>query len=825
MFVFGSVATIGCLLETTTAKPSLGAEEIRLYLNSPLAIAISVESLENFAATGEITGDLGLIARFLDESTLNNLRQGLQRRFPLDLIQTHHLAYSPLGRDAIEQVGKVIKFTPNQNGFYGLRAAVIGAAANAESEGWTILDALKQFPTDAIEIEVGDLLNLQRELTLYFDYNRAAVKAIKEQAKIEAKSSPKPGKLSDLSQPGAYAFNRETLTVNNPALRQTQRGLSVNYDFPVDAYLPQGLSQPAPIVIISHGFGAVKENFVSLAEHLASYGFVVLVPDHVGSDLSYRKTYLQGQLNTLLSPIEFLNRPQEISFLIDELEKLVASKDRWAKLLDLERIGVMGHSLGGSTALSLAGAELDRARLVETCQQDNLILNFSLYLQCRGQFLPPENFDLKEPRIKAAIAAHPLASGIFGPEGMSKIDIPLMITAGSQDVIAPVVTEQIHPFVWMRSQPKYLALFDPGTHFATGEQSAAGADTIPEFLIGKYRNFGREYFKSLNVAFFEAYLRDRPEFLPYLSAAYGRAISANKPMKLFAVKSLTPTQLETAYGKTPPISIVPPAVETEVTSVKEESILSEIKRTGVLKVAMRRDAAPLGYIDARQRWSGYCGDLAIALAEHLTEKLDLDLEVELAELPSNLDNRFSLVRDNTVHLECGPNTIREDIEGVTFSNPFLATGTRLLTKSNNQLESNLDRALEKLRVGVLKNTTTAQFLQDNYPQANIVYFEGANGQSEAIEAVRNGALDTFANDSVLSLAAIEKQNTFKNYVLQPTRPLTCDFYGLILPADDPEWRGTVDRFLTQERAERVLQTWFERIFPSELNDLEYCLNR
>ncbi len=129
----------------------------------------------------------------------------------------------------------------------------------------------------------------------------------------------------------------------------------------------------------------------------------------------------------------------------------------------------MGDSLGGATVLSLAGAEIDYARLIETCNQENVILNFSLYLQCRAQYLPPENFNLGDPRIKAALAAHPLASGIFGPEGMGEIDIPILITAGSNDLVAPVVTEQIHPFVWVDSEPKYLALFKPGTHFATSE--------------------------------------------------------------------------------------------------------------------------------------------------------------------------------------------------------------------------------------------------------------------------------------------------------------------------------------------------------------------
>ncbi len=73
----------------------------------------------------------------------------------------------------------------------------------------------------------------------------------------------------------------------------------------------------------------------------------------------------------------------------------------------------------------------------------------------------------------------------------------LLITAGSEDLVAPVVIEQIHPFVWVNSKPKYLALFKPGTHFATSEMSSEDAESIPSFLMGQYQEFGREYFKGL----------------------------------------------------------------------------------------------------------------------------------------------------------------------------------------------------------------------------------------------------------------------------------------------------------------------------------------
>ncbi len=806
----------------------MSAEAVSFYVDGPLIVSLSLDSLKLFAETGEITGDLKLFALFLDDQMMAQLRQGLQRRLPLDVLQTYKLSYSPLGRDAISQVGKLIKYTPDRNGFYGLRAALINAAAQSDAEGWTILDAIAQFPTKTIEVNVPDLLELRKLLGIYAEYNQAAVDAIVTKAQTEAESQADLDltNLSDLSQPGIYKFEEQTITVTNPALRQTDAGLSVNYDFPVNVYLPQGLSEAAPIIIMSHGFGAIKENFVFIAEHLASYGFVVLVPDHVGSDLSYRKSYLEGRLNTLLSPIEFLNRPQEISFLIDQLEKLVGSDSQWSKLLNLDQIGVLGYSLGGTTALSLAGAEIDHARLVKTCDQDKVILNFSLYLQCRAQYLPPQNFDLGDPRIKAAISAHPLTSGIFGPEGMSEIGIPLMMTASSQDLVTPVVTEQIHPFVWMQSKPKYLALFKPGTHFVIGEPiDDEASESVPSFLLGGNQELGRQYFKGLNIAFFETYLRDRREFLPYLSSAYVQTISQEKPMNLEIIQSLTPKELETAYGKKPPLPIVPAPVESTIAN-REESVLEQIRRTGVLKLAMRRDASPFGYLDSQQQWSGYCSDLAVALQNHLAKKLDLNLGVQLAELPSTLENRFSLIQEDIVELECGPNTIRQDIEGITFSEPIGVSGTRFLSQQESQTEINPNLSLEGLQVGILKNTTTEEFIKTNYPQAELVYFEGLQGRAEAVKAVSEGSIDTFASDSILTFAEVVQQNLpMKDYVLQPKLPLTCDFYGLILPNDDPEWKTIVNEFLVESSAQQIREKWFNKMFTSELNDLEYCLNR
>ena len=133
------MATAVAVVEFITVSPCFSAEKIDLSLNSPLEVSLSLDSLKTFAETGEITGDLKLFTLILDDKLMAKLSQGLQRRLDYDARQVYNLTYSPLGREALEQIGKIIRFSHQRNGFYGLRAAVINAAARSSHNTWPIL--------------------------------------------------------------------------------------------------------------------------------------------------------------------------------------------------------------------------------------------------------------------------------------------------------------------------------------------------------------------------------------------------------------------------------------------------------------------------------------------------------------------------------------------------------------------------------------------------------------------------------------------------------------------------------------------------------------
>ena len=819
IIVIGLLASLGTISMALKPKPTFGAERISFSLPVLGEFYLSVDSLEVFAKEGKITPEFNFYAKRLDPETLTRFRQALQKQFDISPTTVFRMTKMPMGEQFLKQIGEVVYTHPDRNGLYAIRSALILAAAS--SEGLTTINFLRQFPTREIQLNTKLILALLKEASNFFAYNDTTVEAIAQQAKSEAVEQQGVNfeQMPNLLQAGSYAIAQKTMTFKIERVRQTRLGFSLDYRLKADIYLPQNLRQPAPLVVISHGFTSGRSNFNYLAAHLASHGYIVVAPEHIGSNSKFTEAVLRGELSVDVSPFEFYSRPLDITLLLNSIENNAEFKG----LINWEQVGILGHSFGGNTALVISGAPLNLARISRVCQQNQPTLNASILLQCRASYLPPGEYNHSDPRIKAVAVANPMTSSILGPESISKIAIPTMMLGGSEDIITPFIEEQAHPFLWLTTQHKYLGVMVGGSH--NSSSSAKGVANLPKLLKGIRPDVGRSYLKAMSLAFFEVHLRARADYQPYLSSAYAQTISTEE-LTLHLVKSLTAEQLELAYGKTPPTPPIPESV-VAVHPRKTANILAEIQNTKTLKIAMRSDAAPFGYIDSQQGlWTGYCGDLADSLGQYLAQTLNISSGIKVIKLPSSLENRFELVQQNAVHLECGPNTIRTDLEDVSFSDLFFASGTRFLVTKNNTTKVNLEGSLEGVKTGVLPGTTTEQFVRETYPQAELVYFRGGKGRIEGVKAIANGSIDAFVSDGVLLSGEIERQNLAReNYQLIPEDPLTCDFYGLILPKGDSQWRTLVNTFLRSEQQRQKRLEWLGDYFPQTLSDADYCLNR
>ena len=152
------ILSLEILLLITYPLKVNAAEKIRLSYGL-LNFSLSVESLEIYAETGKITPEFEFYTKFLNERLLLQLRHWLQKDWDRNFIELHKYTHSPQGEELLQEIGNVVTTHSQTNGFYALRGALIQAAS--QSEDWTILDVIQQFPTEYMQINTKELFKLK----------------------------------------------------------------------------------------------------------------------------------------------------------------------------------------------------------------------------------------------------------------------------------------------------------------------------------------------------------------------------------------------------------------------------------------------------------------------------------------------------------------------------------------------------------------------------------------------------------------------------------------------------------------------------------------
>lgn len=102
-----------------------------------------------------------------------------------------------------------------------------------------------------------------------------------------------------------------------------------------------------PVVVISHGSGGSHLAYRSYGQYLVEQGFVVCLPEHPGDNR--RNKELAGTRENMIQ------RPRHIRMVIDSL----LHDAFFAGALQPQSAVVVGHSLGGYTAMAVAGGVPD----------------------------------------------------------------------------------------------------------------------------------------------------------------------------------------------------------------------------------------------------------------------------------------------------------------------------------------------------------------------------------------------------------------------------------------------------------------------------------
>ena len=528
----------GMITTLALALPLKAAENISVTYG-PLDFSLPVSSLASFAHNGTVDEPLGQFMSLANvtETEKKLFREGLLKQPSIQSKTVTRFFNTAIGNDVLTRFGKVIALPDGNNGGNNLKQGLVQAATSPE--GLTVLNVLQKLPSD-IKIDGQKTLALSKRVKLVVEATKLFTQKVAKLADAEAAKvdSVDFSSLPDLRQIGQYGVTKQTWTLTDPKRSRT---------FYVDLHLPQQWrSAKVPVIVMSHGLSSQPSEFEQRAMQLASYGFVVAAPQHPGSDNRQVQKVLAGESDRITLPSEFIDRPLDISYVIDELERRNAKT--FEGRLALDQVGVMGHSFGGYTALAIAGATWDLDHLKSECTREFGALNTSLLLQCRALELPPKPYTFRDPRVTAVAVSNPVNSAIFGRTGLGKIQIPVIVGAGTYDPATPFVFEQGQAFPWLQTPQKYLVMFEGQAHVDFSQLDAGVTQVIQSVpgLTLPTPQLLKQYFNAVTVAFAEVYVAKNPKYRAFLQPSYLQYLSQGQPFKAFMITAASSDPLNQA---------------------------------------------------------------------------------------------------------------------------------------------------------------------------------------------------------------------------------------------------------------------------------------
>ena len=506
------------------AIPSaLAAKQVTIRLG-PFEQAIAIADLDRFAKTGKISSELQLYAPILTPQ----VREVLNRRLQLDPKLADKIIddvlHSPTGKQLIDSLGVAI---PNST-LPQLQTAA--SLAVRQANGLSVVGFLRAYPKENITVDASSAIALALQFNPTYLQSEALSPLLESELAVTSNTPFKP--TFNPAQSGSQTVQQQTLF-----LLDRQR----NRTIPVDLYWGKGVQSTSPtqqpLVVISPGFGEDRKFLAYLARHLASYGLTVAALEHPGSNASW-VARMSGDRNIadLLPGREFVERPKDVSFLLDELAKLNQQPGPLQGKLNTQQVSVIGHSLGGYTALALAGAELNLEELRQFCKGSIVFRQApGDWLQCAAADLPDRKLQLQDKRVKSAIALNPLIGNLFGKTGLTQVTTPVLLLGGTEDVVTPLISNQLRPFTQLGGS-KYLLTAIGGTHLSISDSvnlSDTTASTVVKERRGEETKSLRQLVSGVSLAFVKQLTPEAKKYEPFLTPAYAQSLSTPQlPLRL-----------------------------------------------------------------------------------------------------------------------------------------------------------------------------------------------------------------------------------------------------------------------------------------------------
>jgi predicted dienelactone hydrolase len=222
-----------------------------------------------------------------------------------------------------------------------------------------------------------------------------------------------------------------------------------------------------PLLLFSHGYLGAADQSIFVTEHLARMGYLVAAVEHGDArgreGLSGAGEFARPQTWT---DATHADRRQD---LLATLDHLIAEHGTIASFLyshvDVERIGAIGHSLGGYSVLGLGGA--------------------------RPAW--------RDRRVRAVVALSPYVAPLLLRDPVNPAEVPVMLQGGTLDI---GITPDLPALYARLVAPKYLLVLRGGHHLGWTDLASLGVDSRAAVRSGN-----PHWIVAYATAFFDQHLR------------------------------------------------------------------------------------------------------------------------------------------------------------------------------------------------------------------------------------------------------------------------------------------------------------------------------
>lgn len=274
---------------------------------------------------------------------------------------------------------------------------------------------------------------------------------------------------------------------------------------PIRVRYPKGAGRGLALLVFSHGAGGSSDTFEALTIHLATHGYVVILPTHTDSIRLRRANGERDAGKILLDRRELIKnvkpheRSADCSLILDSLDQIQSQiadlhDESGAGKIDRERMAIGGHSAGALTAQIAIG------------------------VKCRKMDAPTLR-SYADERFKAAVivSGQGTTNRMFTDESWSEVSKPMLVMTGSEDQVAisnDTPASRREPFEKSKPGDKYLVFIEGATHSSYQGKTA---------LEGLGRNKGTDFAMITRVtsssiqAFLDAYLTENLKAREYLA--------------------------------------------------------------------------------------------------------------------------------------------------------------------------------------------------------------------------------------------------------------------------------------------------------------------